>query len=422
MKAAALLLTATLAVASAAAETIAITGARIHTMGPQGTIENGTLVIRDGRIASVAAGAPTPDGARRIDAAGKIVTPGLFNSLTRLGIVEVSAVEGSEDASAEGDRITAAFDVAYAINPRSTLIPVNRVDGLTRVVVAPEPADSLIAGEGAIIHLGGGDDYLVSRRAAMFAVLGEGGARRSGGARGAAMMRLREAFQDALDYAANRRAFDQGERRAYAVSRLDLEALVPVVRGERPIVISVNRASDIEATLALAREFGLRLILAGVDEGWMVAGTIAAAGVPVLLNPMSNLPSSFETIGATLENAARLRRAGVTVAFMTGDAHNARNIRQAAGNAVAYGMPWQDALAAMTSVPAKIWGITASYGTLEPGKDADVVIWDGDPLELTTVPDAVFIQGEQIPMENRQLELRDRYRDLSGPLPPAFRP
>lgn len=222
------------------------------------------------------------------------------------------------------------------------------------------------------------------------------------------------------DYAANRRAFEQGERRAYALSRLDLEALVPVVRGERPLVVTVHRASDILATLALAREFGLRLILSGVDEGWIAAGRIAAAGVPVLLNPMDNLPSNFERIGATLENAARLRGAGVTVAFMTGDAHNARNIRQAAGNAVAYGMPWEEALAAMTSVPARIWGIADRYGTLEPGKDADVVIWSGDPLELATAAEAVFIRGEQIPMENRQTKLRDRYRNLARPLPPAY--
>ncbi len=421
MRAAALLLATTFAVSPLLAETIAITGARIHTMGPQGTIENGTLVIRDGKIAAVSAGGGVPAGARRIDAAGKIVTPGLFNSLTGLGVVEVSAVEGTSDASAEDDRISAAFDVAYAINPRSTLIAVNRVDGLTRAVVAPEPGKSLISGQGAVIHLGIGDDLLVAPRTAMFAVLGERGARLSGGARGAAMLRLREALQDAADYAANRRAFDAGERRPYALSRLDLEALVPVVRGDLPLVIQADRASDIESALALARELRLRLILSGVEEGWIVAEKIAAAGVPVLVNPMSNLPSSFETIGATLENAARLRRAGVTVAFATGDAHNARNVRQAAGNAVAYGMPWQEALAAMTSVPARIWGIADSYGTLEPGKDADVVIWRGDPLELTTFADAVFIRGEQMPMENRQTKLRDRYKDLGGAMPPAWK-
>jgi len=409
-----------LACAPAWAATVAITGATIHTMGPQGTIQNGTLVIEDGKIRAVGAAVPVPAGARRIDAAGKVVTPGLFDSLSRIGVVEVNAVEGSNDARVEDDRITAAFDVVDAFNPRSTLIPVNRIEGLTRAVVAPSPGKSLIAGMGAVVHLGGPGNYLVRSPVAMFAVLGERGAGLSGGARGAALLRLREALQDAQDYAANRRAFEQGDRRQYALSRLDLEALVPVVKGELPLVITVNRASDIESTLRLAKELNLEVILAGVNEGWVVARQIAEAKVPVLVNPMDNLPSSFETLGATLENAARLAKAGVTFAFMTADAHNGRNLKQAAGNAVAYGLPWDAALAAMTSVPARIWGISDRYGTLEPGKDADVVIGDGDPLELTTFADAVFIRGVEMPMKSRQTELRDRYKDLNGPLPKAY--
>ena len=405
----------------ACAETIAITGATIHTVGPQGTIENGTLIIQDGKIRAVGVALPVPAGTGRIiDARGKVVTPGLFDSLSRIGLVEVNAVEGSDDATVEDDRITAAFKVVDAYNPRSTLIPVNRIEGLTRAVVFPNPGKSLIAGQAAVVHLGGPDDYLVRSPAAMFAVLGENGAQLSGGARGGALLRLREALQDALDYAANRKAFEQGNRREYALSRLDLEALVPVVKGELPLVVAVNRASDIESTLRLAKELNLKLILAGVNEGWVVARQIADAKVPVLVNPLDNLPGSFETLGATLENAARLAKAGVTIAFMTGDAHNGRNLKQAAGNAVAYGLPWNAALAAMTAVPARIWGLADRYGTLEPGKDADVVIWDGDPLELTTFADAVFIRGREIPMTSRQTELRDRYKDLKKPLPPAY--
>ncbi len=195
--------------------------------------------------------------------------------------------------------------------------------------------------------------------AAMFAVLGEAGAGLSGGARENSILRLREAFQDTLDYIANRRAFEQGDRRPYTLSRLDLEALIPVVKGELPLVVGVNRASDIESTLRLAKEFHLKLILAGAAEGWVVARQIAEAKVPVLLNPLNNLPGSFESLGATLENPARLYKAGVTIAFMSGDAHNSRNIRQEAGNAVAYGLPWDAALAAMTAVPARIWGIAS---------------------------------------------------------------
>jgi imidazolonepropionase-like amidohydrolase len=404
------LVVASFAAGPLAAETIAITGGTIQTLGPAGKIENGTGVVVDGRISAVGTGLKIPDGARRIEARGRVVTPGLFNSLTGLGVVEVSAVDDSADNEVKSESITAAFDVADAINPRSTLIAVNRIEGLTRAVVAPSPGSSLIAGQGAVIHLGDSDDLVVRPRVAMFASLGERGAAFAGGARGAALLRLRELLQDAADFAVHRKAFEGGNRRDYSVSRLDLEALVPVVRGELPLVVTVHRASDIIAVLRLAGELKLRLILSGVAEGWEVAREIAAADVPVLVEPLDNLPSSFERLGSTLENAARLRAAGVRVAFMNGDAHNARNVRQSAGNAVANGMPWNDALAALTSVPAAIWGISDRYGTLETGKDADLVIWDGDPLEVTTFADVVFIRGVEVPMESRQTLLRDRYR------------
>jgi imidazolonepropionase-like amidohydrolase len=401
---------------------IAITGATIHTQGPQGTIQNGTLVIENGRVRAV--GGPqvaVPAGARRIDAHGKVVTPGLFDSLSALGVVEVNAVEGTRDARVEDDRVTAAFNVADGLNPRSVLIPVNRIEGLTRAVVAPSPGKSLIAGQGVIITLGGPGDFLVRSPVAMFAVLGEQGSHLAGGSRAAALLRLKEAFQDALDYAANRKAFDAGDRRPYALSRLDLEALLPVVKGTLPLVVAVDRASDIETVLRFAKEWKLKLILASVTEGWKVADQIAAAKVPVLINPMDDLPNSFESMGSTLENSARLHKAGVTFAFMTGDAHNARNLKQGAGNAVAYGLPWDAALEAITTAPARIWGIADHYGTLEPGKDADVVFWDGDPLELSTFADAVFIRGKEMPMKSRQTELRDRYKDLGGSIPLAYR-
>lgn len=416
-----LLLLSALIALPAAAETVAITGGRVVTLGPAGTIAGATVVIHDGRIASVGRDVAVPDGARRIDATGKIVTPGLMDSLSRVGLVEVNAVEGTQDAATEDDRITAAFNVADAINPRSMLIPVNRIEGLTRAVVAPQPGNSLISGQGVVIHLGGPGDYLIKSPIAMFGILGEGGAGFAGGSRAAALLRLREALQDARDFHENRRAFEQGERREYALSRLDLEALQPVVRGELPLVLAVNRANDIQTVLRVAKEEKLKIVLAGAGEAWQVAGEIAAAKVPVLISPIDNLPGSFETAGASLENAARLHKAGVTFTFMTGDAHNSRNIRQHAGNAVAHGLPWDAALAAMTAVPARLWGLSDRYGTLEPGKDADVVIWDGDPLEVTSFPEAVFIRGVQIPMESRQLELRDRYKDVGSPLPPAYR-
>ncbi len=378
-------------------------------MGSAGTLHGATVLIAGGRILAVGEGIAVPAGARRIDAAGKVVTPGLLDSLTQLGLVEVSAVEDTEDATNVDPQVSAGFEVADGINSRSMLIPINRVEGITRAISAPAAGKSLFLGQGAVIHLGGGPQTVVRRSVAQFAALGEGGARLAGGTRGAAAMRLREALRDALDYDANRAAYDRAERRPYSLPRLDLEALLPVARGEQPLVVLVNRASDIEQVLELARRMKLRLILAGAAEGWEVAGEIAAARVPVLLNPLANLPQSFEEMGATLENAARLARAGVTLAFLTGDSHNSRNLRQAAGNAVAYGLPWDAAMAAMTVNPARIWGLD-DYGTLEPGKDADVVIWDGDPLEVTSAAERVFIRGLEMPRDSRQIRLRDRYR------------
>jgi imidazolonepropionase-like amidohydrolase len=390
-------------------ETVAILGATVHTMGPAGTLRGATVILAGGRIQAVGAGIPIPAGARRIDAAGKIVTPGLLDSLTSLGLVEVNAVEDTEDATNEDPQVSAAFDVALGINSRSMLIPINRVEGITRAISAPGTGKSLFLGQGAVIQLDGGPHTVVRRSVAQFVALGEAGARLAGGTRGAAAIRLREALRDALDYDANRAAYDRAERRPYSLSRLDLEALLPVARGEQPLVAVVNRASDIEQILELARQLKLRLILAGAAEGWEVAGEIAAAHVPVLINPLTDLPQSFEELGATLENAARLVRAGVTVAFLTGDSHNSRNLRQGAGNAVAHGLPWESALAAMTVNPARIWGLDA-YGTLEPGKDADLVIWSGDPLEVTTAAERVFIRGQEMPQDSRQIRLRDRYQ------------
>lgn len=415
-----LLLSMAGASAPAAGQTVAITGARVHTMtGP--ALSDATVLIRDGRIAAVGHDLDVPEGARVIDGAGKVVTPGFIDSATQLGVVEVGAYGNTRDYAVSNDRITAAFNVADGYNPLSTLIPVTRVEGITRAVIRPSSAGSLIAGQGIVVDLGTGPatSRITRDPAGMFVSLGERGAALAGGARGAAMLTLREALQDARDYAANRAAFERADRRDYALSRLDLEALVPVVRGELPLVVSVDRASDILAALRLRGEFDLRMILMGAAEGWMVADDLRAAGVPVIVFPMQNVPG-FEHLGATLENAGRLHRAGVTVVLGTGDLdpatapHNTRNLKQAAGNAVAYGMPYDAALAAITRTAAAVWDVDDRYGTLEPGRDADLVVWSGDPLELTTLVEHVFIRGEEMPKTTRQRLLFERYRDVES--------
>ena len=405
---------------SLSAQTVAITNARVHSVsGP--VIERGTVVITNGKIAAVGANVTVPAGARVIDAAGKVVTPGLLDSNTGLGTLEIGADNPSNDQGMTGDHITAAFNVADNLNPYSTLLPVTRVEGITRVVVAPGNAATVIAGQGVLVDLGAqGPNVTIHRNpVAMYAVLGETGAGRAGGSRAAAILRLREALQDARDYATNRRAYENAQRREYALSRLDLEALLPVVHGELPIVISVNRASDILAAVRVANEFKLRLIVSGAAEGWMVARELAAANVPVIVDPMVNIPR-MEALGITLENAARLHAAGVNVIFASFDSHNARNIKQLAGNAVSYGMPHDAALRAVTINPARLWGIANQYGTLEVGKDADVVVWSGDPFELTTTVDHVFINGREISKETRQRMLFDRYRRVGGAMPEAY--
>jgi imidazolonepropionase-like amidohydrolase len=395
------------------AHTIAIIGARVLPVsGPP--LEKGTVVIRDGKIIAVGATVPVPTGARVIDATGKVVTPGFLDSATQIGIVEIGlSAAGTDDQQTTDSRLSAAFDVTDAFNGNSTVIPVTRVEGITRAVVMPMGTGDVIVGQGAVVDLSGAQvpESVHKRAAAMYVLLGESGAAVAGGSRATAMLRLKEALQDAVDFSANRQAFNSAQRRPYARGRLDLEALQPVLKGEVPLAIAAQRASDLLAAMRVADEFKLRLILLGAAEGWMVADEIARRKVPVIVKPLYNAPN-FDTLGATLENAARLSKAGVTVAFATFEAHNSRNLRQEAGNAIAYGFDRAAALEAVTLSPARVWGVADRYGSLEPGKDADVVVWSGDPFELTAGPEHVFIKGQEMPKDTRQRRLLERYKDL----------
>jgi len=402
-----------LAAPPAAAETVAIVNGRIATMGPAGTIERGTIVLTDGRIAAVGADIAVPAGARTVEAEGRIVTPGFIASGAGLGLIEVRSVDAANDRGANMAGISAAFDAGYGLNPDSLLIPVARLGGITRAIATPVYDDApgrelLFAGQAAAVALGG-RPMLVRRGVAMVLEMGEAGAERAGGARAAERVALRAVFADVRDFARRRAAYDRGETRDYLLSRADLEALVPVVEGRMPLLVGVDRASDIRDVLALAREEELRVILVGAAEGWRVAADIAAAQVPVLLTPVDNLPASFESLGATLGNAGRLIASGVLVGFQGNGNHRERELRYNAGNAVAAGLPWEQGLAAITINPARIFGLADRIGSIEPGKEADLVIWDGDPLDTLGRPVAIFIRGEAQPMISRQTELRDRY-------------
>jgi imidazolonepropionase-like amidohydrolase len=413
MRALALLL---LLAGPARGEELAFEHARVHT-GDGRAFDDGTVVVRGETILAVGPAATTrvPDGARRVDVRGAWITPGLIDAEALTGTVEVN-YEASTDDSAMDDRydaVRAAFSVVDGFNPRSVLIPITRMEGVTSSVLVAR--GGLVSGREAVVRLAGDtvDAMVVRAPAAVYATAARPGRAVAWGARGGVMLRLRELFDDVRQYARRRQDFERNQMRKVGASRLDLEALVPVVEGKLPLVVEAHRASDLEGLLRFAREQKIRLVLSGCAEGWLVASQIAAARVPVIVSALEDLPQQFEELGARLENAALLARAGVEVALSPREdgGHFSRTLRLEAGNAVANGLPWETALAAITRHPAEIFGVGARLGTLAPGKAADLVVWSGDPFEPLTRAQRVIIGGREIPLRSRQTELRDRYRD-----------
>ncbi len=392
------------------AQTIAITGGTVYPVsGPK--LPNASVLIRDGRIVAVGANVSIPPDATRIDAAGKWVTPGLIDGAGQLGLVEISAVPGTREATVQGDTVAAAFNVAEGINPASTLIPVTRIEGITTALAAP--TGNLVSGQAVLIDLDGAtiEQMLVKSPVAIVADLSESAKEDAGGSRAAVADRLRRVFRDALEYERRKVDFSRAQIHPLSASAPDLEALLPVLHGRVSLIAYANRRSDIETALRLAKEFKVKLILGGAAEGWEIAAAIAAAGVPVMVEPLTNIPS-YDALGIRYDNAAVLAKAGVKVALLEPDTHKSRNLRQQAGNAVSYGMTWDQALRAVTLSPAEIFGVADRYGSLEPGKVANVVVWSGDPFEFTTGVEHVLIRGKEIPLTSRQTELLERYKKL----------
>ncbi|WP_225010103.1 amidohydrolase family protein [Novosphingobium percolationis] len=442
------------------AEDFAITNATVAIGDGSAPIANGTVVVRGGKVVAAGAGVAVPAGVKVIDGAGKWVTPGLVSAVTDLGLVDVGAVDESNDDYAEKAGFNAALDVSAAIDPDATPIGVSRAGGVTRAAVAPMAANAIFAGQGAIIDLGTDANPVNRPRAFQFVELGERGADLAGGSRVAAQAVLRNALREAADF--DRRTgiskigggkigagkgapattgddipldprmaqTAQGRADDGLLTRFDAAALIPVVTGRQPLYVHVERAADIRQVLRLKSEFpALKLVIVGAAEGWRVAHEIAAAGVPVLASAMTDLPGRFETLGATQSNVGRMQAAGVKVGlggFFDND--QPRYAPQYAGNLVAVGrMPgatglsWGQALAAITSVPADILGEATHFGSLKPGLAADVVIWDGDPLEVASGPVAIYVDGVAQNMVNHQTRLRDRYRTpQEGSLPKAY--
>ena len=403
------------------AQTVAITGGRVFTVSGA-PIDNATVLIQNGRIAQVGANVTVPADARRIDAAGKWVTPGFINSSTQLGLVEIGLEGATRDVSARGEKsIAAAFTVWDGFNPASVLLAPARTEGITTVVIAP--SGGLVSGQAAAVDLveGSLSDMMIRAPVGMVAQISN--SLETVGARAEAIVRLRELLEDARVYSRRRAEFERSATRDFAAGRLDLDAMIPVLEGRLPLIVGADRASDIEAVLKLARDYNIRVMIARGAEAWLVADKLAAARVPVLTGAMNNIPSSFSTLGSYQESAGILRRAGVDV-ILIGDAgvsdaetFNVRNIKQEAGNAIAYGMSWDEALSAVTLGPARVLGIADNYGSLEPGKVANVVVWSGDPFEFSTRAEHVLVRGREFTTPNRQQLLEQRYRTL----PPDYR-
>jgi imidazolonepropionase-like amidohydrolase len=419
------------ALPSRATPPVLIRDATVHTMSSAGVLEHTDILISDGKIAEMGHGLSAPANAEIIEAGGRPVTPGLFGGLGHLGIEEISEEPVGQDYSLKLGAMRPEFDVTPAFNPDSVVLGVNRIGGITFAMLAPSAvagkgaAGTIIAGQGSMARL---DGTVEPTARALFVDVGGDASVLSGGSRAAQFMLLQQAIGEARSpkslLPGDARLLTPGGRQALATY---VGAGATYVGGAGrsvggsatdgggaaggPIVFDVDRASDIRQVISFAHREKLHVVIKGATEAWRVATELAAAQVPVLLNPLDNLPESFDAVGATLENAARLQHAGVKIAFTFDDPapHNIRRLRQAAGIAVAHGLPWEDALAAITRNPAEIFGVTAANGSLARGRPADLVLWSGDPLEVTTLADRVFIQGVAQSMQSRQTELRDRY-------------
>lgn len=413
------------AAAPAFAQTVAITGGKVVIGDGSDPIEGGTVLVQDGKVVAAGKGIAVPAGVKTVDASGKWVTPGLVVAVTDLGLFDVDAVDDSNDGDASKSPFSAALDLSAAINPDGQHVKVSRAGGVTRAAVAPLGTGSIFGGQGTVIDLGADPQAVTAPRAFQYVDLGEAGARRAGGSRAASYVMLHNALGEAKELAASPMA---ARRDDVLLSRRDAQALGAVVSGKQPLYVRVERAADIRMVLGLRTDYpALRLVIVGASEGWMVAGELARAGVPVLATPLNDLPDSFEQLGATQSNVGRMKAAGVKVslgAFFD----QPRYAPQYAGNLVALtkvpgasGLSWGQAFAAISSGPADAIGMGDKFGSLRAGRAGDVVLWDGDPLELTSGVVKVYIDGIEQPLDNHQTRLRDRYNTPNqGSLPRAY--
>jgi len=404
----------------------ALVHAKLYTMDAVQPLEDATVVVRDGKVQAVGAGLAPPAGVRVIDVAGRTVTPGLMSAGTQLGLTEVGSLPDTRDYALAAGTLGAAFDVQYALNPNTTAVALAVGDGLTRALAHPEgSAVAPFMGQAALLRLAPGASPLERARVAMFVRVGSGAAAATGGSHGAPWILLRNALDEARRY---KPGPGVSGPRDQLLGRLDAEALQPVVAGRMPLAIVADRESDLRQAIALHDDTKLPVLIYGGAEAWRVAPELASRRIPVVLDPTLNLPLAFDTMGARLDNAARLHRAGVPVAFSVSAFHRTYNagnaLRLGAGLAVANGLPWIEGLRAMTTAPATMFGLGDRYGKVRAGYEADLVVWDGDPLEPSSAALQVWVRGVEVALEDaRHRDLARRYAPaaLRGDVPPAYR-
>jgi len=408
---------AALCAGGAGAQDLMIRNAKVHTAGARGTLDGADVLVQGGIIRAVGRNLANPARVAVFDAHGASLTPGLWGGFSEIGLEEVEAEKTTVDSelSLPGEstaQVRPEFDVTLAYNPDSMLVPVARLGGVTFTALGADNDGSLIGGQGAVVRLDGDPSAQMLGARILYVNLGNPD-EVSGGSRAAQYMLLEQAFREA------RGASPYGAPYTL-LTPTGRETLARYLAGGR-IVFHADRAADIRQLLAFCKRHGLHPLIAGASEGWKVAGALKAADATVFVDALQNLPSSFDQLGSRLDNAALLARAGVKVALMASDpTANARKIRQDAGNAAANGLPWEQALASITRVPAQALGVGDRIGRIEPGLDADLVLWDGDPLEVTTLAQVVWMRGQAMPMRSRQTELRDRYLQPPAALPRAY--
>ncbi len=397
------------------AQDLLVRNATVHTASARGSLEHADVLVQGGTIRAVGVGLSAPAGIPVVEARGKPLTPALFGGITDIGIEEVSGESATVDSTLklEDQPLRPEFDVSLAYNPDSVLIPVARLDGIGFTALGANSGGGFIAGQGGVVRLDGSPDPIGPL--ALYLRLGASGAELTGNSRAAQWMLLEQMVSEAR----GRVPADSPHALLTPAGRA---TLARYLGGYGRLVVQVDRAADIRQLLRWAAREKVNIALAGGAEAWRVAPQLAQAKVPVFVDALGNLPASFDQLGATLENAARLRAAGVQVSFAQREdaSHNARRMRQLAGNAVANGLPWQDGLAGLTRVPAQVLGVGDRIGTIEVGKLADLVLWEGDPLDVGHYAEQVWLGGRAMPMRSRQTDLRDRYLAPASTEPRAY--